>query len=308
MKRKNVVAILAISIAAYLTLTFTCLGGPVKASDTTLEVEISVTDVKDLWTFDFTLKYNPDILNLASRTPLLPWSPNAIIRNVVNETAGTYKLAATAATPAAKSFDGTTTLAKVTFSITGEGDRGLSLIYVLLSDSYGCAIPYAINGLQIQAVPVHDVAIISIKGTPRGAYQGDPINVQVTVRNKGYFEETFEVTVYADADEAVIGDEYIVGTQQVSGLAAKTTLILDFAWDTSEVAYGTYWLSAGATVVEGEINVVDNFLKCGDHIGGIYAPPHVRQNSNLWLNITSILLVVSLGAVGTFGVKHYWFP
>lgn len=307
MERKNVTAVLIISIAAYLTLTLTCLAGFVSASDTTLEVEISVVGVQNLYGFDFTLTYNSAILDLVDRTPLLPWSPNLILRNVVNEAEGTYNLAAVALAPATP-YDGTTKLAKITFLYTDTGDDGLSLTETALTDSYGYPIPYTIDGMQIQAIPVHDVAVIGIIGTPRGAYQGDPINVQVVVRNKGNFEETFEVTVYADADEVVIGDEYIVGTQQVSGLAAKTTQTLDFVWDTSDVAYGTYWLSALAPPVEGETLVADNFLKCGDHIGGIYAPLQVRQSANLSLNISVILLGVCLVAFGTFEVKRYWFP
>jgi len=306
MEKKNATVVLVISIVAYLTLTFASVGLS-SASDTTLEVEITIVGVQNLYAFDFTLKYNSEILDLVSRETMPPWTPNLILRNIVNEAEGTYRLEASALAPATP-FDGTAKLARITFLSTGDEDNALSLTETILSDSYGYEIPYTINGMQIQAIPVHNVAVIGIRGTPRGAYQGDPINVQVTVRNKGNFEETFEVTAYADEDEAVIGDEYIIGTQQVSGLAAKTTRILDLIWDTSNVAYGTYWLSAQAAVVEGETFVIDNLLKCGDHIGGIYAPPKVRQNSNLWLNVTSMLLVVSLAAVGTFGVKHYWFP
>jgi hypothetical protein len=306
MERKNH-AVLVISIAAYLTLAFTCLTSFGSASSTTLEVEISIVDLQNLYGFDFTLRYNSAILDLVSRDPLLPWSPNLILRNVVNEAEGTYRLAAVALAPATP-YDGTTKLAKITFMYTGTGDDTLSLAQTTLTDSYGYAIPHSVNGMSIQAIPVHDVAVIGIRGSPRGAFQGDPINVQVIVRNKGNFEETFEVTVYADMDEAVIGDEYVVGTQQVSGLAAKATQKLDLIWDTSNVAYGAYWLSAQATAVEGETSVADNLLKCGDHIGGIYAPPQVRQNANLWVNAISILLVLSLVAFGTFEVKRYWFP
>jgi hypothetical protein len=307
MERKNVNALLVISIAAFLTLMFTCLAGFSSAQSTTLEVEISVADVQNLYGFDFTLRYNSAILDVVDRTPLLPWSPSLILRNEVNEAEGTYRLAAVALAPATP-YDGTTKLVTLTFLCTGTGDNALNLAQTALTDSYGYAIPHNVNEMVIQAIPTHDVAVIGIRGSPRGAYQGDPINVQVVVRNKGNFEETFEVTVYADKDEAVIGDEYIVGTKQVSGLAAKTTQTMDFVWDTSNVAYGAYWLSAQATAVEGETLIADNFLKCGDHIGGIYAPPQVRQNANLWINAVSILAVVSLVAFGTFEVKRYWFP
>jgi hypothetical protein len=306
MNRKTVNAALIISIAAYLTLAFTCLSLG-SALSTTLEVEITVADIQNLYGFDFTLSYNSAILDLVDRAPLLPWTPSMILRNVVDETEGTYRLAAVALAPASP-YDGSTKLARITFLYTGTGDSALSLTQTTLTDSYGYAIPHSVNGISIQAIPVHDVAVIDIWGSPKGAYQGDPINVQVTVRNKGNFEETFEVTVYADLDDAVIGDEYIVGTQQVSDLAAKSTQTVDMIWDTSNVAYGGYWLSAQASVVEGETIVADNFLKCADHIGGIYAPPHVRQNANLWIGAASIILVGSLVAFAAFEVKRNWFP
>lgn len=54
--------------------------------------------------------------------------------------------------------------------------------------------------------------------------------------------ETFAVTVYADQDKTIIGDEIIVGTKTVYSMPAKSCEILEFIWDTTNAPYGHYLL------------------------------------------------------------------
>lgn len=274
---------------------------------TTFEVEISIIDVQNLFGFDLTLYYNTASLDLIEAVPMPPWSRYMIVKDQIDEAAGTYRLATVALAPASP-FDGGAMVAKLTFIRANIGDDSFNLAHTVLTDHNGDAIPHSTSGLIIQAIPVHDIAITEVRGWPRGVYQGDTINIDVIVKNKGNFPETFDVTVYADRNEEIIGDEYIVGVQTVSNLPAKTSRNLCFVWDTDNVVYGTYWISAQAPPVDGESNTWDNFLKCGEFIGGIYAPPHIRWLAGIWTNITSAFIMVSLTLAGTVGIKKYWFP
>jgi len=150
--------------------------------------------------------------------------------------------------------------------------------------------------------PVHDIAINDITAwVPRGFNQfwvprGMPVYVNVTVENQGTSEENFNVTVYADRN---IGDLHIdIGTQNIS-LASETTTILNFTWDTTNSSYGSYYISANATVVSGEYDTADNVMIAGAKIGGICVPwqPKVTVLVVLSRTALSILVIVGLGIV-----------
>ena len=86
--------------------------------------------------------------------------------------------------------------------------------------------------------------------------------VNVTVENQGPFTESFTVTAYADA--------IIIGTQNVISLAPSTQMTLKFDWNSSTFAYGNYTISASASVVPAETDILDNTFT--DGIVGVTLP------------------------------------
>ena len=274
---------------------------------TTLEIDISIEDIVNLYGLDLKLYYNTANLDLIEAVPRPPWELNLIIKNEIDDSRGMYQLAMVAVAPEPP-FSGSAVLATLTFLCTDAGESAIYLADTKLADKNGNPIPHTIDGYIIRGLRIHDVAVTKIMGYPRGAYQGDPVYLDVTVENQGDFVETFTVTVYADQDTAIIGDEIIVGKQVVYDMPPRTSKILNFIWDTTDAPYGRYWISAGASVVPGEIDVEDNFLKAGEYIGGIYPPPYVRRTADMLTQIISILILASLAFAGTFHVKNYWFP
>ena len=97
----------------------------------------------------------------------------------------------------------------------------------------------------------HDVAITDISSTA-AVFIGEPATINVTVRNVGSFEETFDVTVTYGLNNDLIG------IQQVVSLPAEDSVTLSFIWDTTDIIAGLYkinvtaWLSA-------DVNPTNNY-------------------------------------------------
>jgi len=111
---------------------------------------------------------------------------------------------------------------------------------------------------------VHDVAVLNVSVTPTAVEPGQNATICVQVENHGNFTESFNVTVYADKNTAVVGDEIIVGTQSVVNLTVNTRKNLTFSWNTTGVpSSNTYTISAAASVIPYEFNTADNSLTNG---------------------------------------------
>jgi len=95
----------------------------------------------------------------------------------------------------------------------------------------------------------HKVAIIGALSTKTVIGKGFGGNVTVLVADTGDYDETFNVTIYANSTA--------IGTEQVS-LNATERAALTFIWNTTDSAYGNYTLSGYAWPVPGETNTTDN--------------------------------------------------
>jgi len=103
-----------------------------------------------------------------------------------------------------------------------------------------------------------DVAVIGVTPSLTKVYAGEVVDITVIVRNEGRETETFNVTVYADKNVTVIGNEIIIGTQSVINLAPPNQKTLTFTWNTTGVTPGNYTISAQASIVPAEIDIADN--------------------------------------------------
>ena len=111
-------------------------------------------------------------------------------------------------------------------------------------------VPYCPEVSKKILIVKHDVAITNVEVSPKIAYKGDIINIDITVNNKGSELETLYITVYAN--ETIISQITIVELQPFSQRILKLT------WNTSSVSEGLYQISAYAMPVPDEIDVSDN--------------------------------------------------
>ena len=114
-------------------------------------------------------------------------------------------------------------------------------------------------GLVTIIKPIYDAAVLDIsfnKDIIAQTYSG---LVYVTVENQGNITSTFNVTLYADLDTAIVGDEIIIGAIEIS-LSGLNSTMLTFVWNTTGVAYGNYTISAYIAPLEAEADLDDNLL------------------------------------------------
>lgn len=105
----------------------------------------------------------------------------------------------------------------------------------------------------------HDVAVIGVASTDNSCCpiaktvfaKGYPIGMNVTVKNVGYYSETFNTTTYAN--------ETAISSQNVTLIPGEVvTLILNGT--TAQLAYGHYIISAIIPLVTGEVNNANNYI------------------------------------------------
>ena len=89
-------------------------------------------------------------------------------------------------------------------------------------------------------VSVTDIGLTDISA-PESVTQGDPVNVEVTIRNVGNEDVTddIEVTLTDEADGGLIGTQTIAG-----GLRPGNSTTLTYNWDTSGESIGDHTLTA----------------------------------------------------------------
>jgi hypothetical protein len=116
--------------------------------------------------------------------------------------------------------------------------------------------------LTCPPVGVHDIAVMNVATSKSGCpgvgngvpcpvlCQNRTAKVNVTVRNKGEFTESFDVTVYAD--------ESVIQTYTVTDLASGGQETRTVIWNATGWAKGNYTIKAVADQVTGEIDLGDN--------------------------------------------------
>ncbi|MHA1710684.1 MAG: PKD domain-containing protein [Candidatus Freyarchaeota archaeon] len=167
--------------------------------------------------------------------------------------------------------------------------EGAYTVVLTISDDDGLTDTVAVDITVFKAS--HDIAIVGITTSPSGwapVPQGDPVYINVTVENRGDFYETFDVSVYADRNMGIVGDEIVVGKQRVYNLPPGASWVLELIWDTTGVPYGTYRFSAEADTVPNELNVDNNVLVSGAFVGGI-CTPRLKQEVDLLALLAPVL-------------------
>jgi len=99
-------------------------------------------------------------------------------------------------------------------------------------------------------IPVHDVAVIDVVPSVTQVFQGEVVNVGITVKNNGTEPETFNVKAYYD--------NAAIGIMTNVFLNPSSTKILTFSWNTSAVPLGNHNLKGEVSQVPNEVNTNNN--------------------------------------------------
>jgi hypothetical protein len=135
-----------------------------------------------------------------------------------------------------------------------------SLVWSYLTGNDVYSSPAVVNGVvyvgsnygKIYAFgPVHDVAVTNVTSTRTVVGQGFSASINVTAANQGDYTETFNVTAYANTT--------IIATLLTNiTLTSGNSTTITFTWNTTGFAKGNYTISAYATPVTGETDIINN--------------------------------------------------
>jgi hypothetical protein len=213
-------------------------------------VSIDISDVTDLYGWDFRLSWNAPLLEVVKivEGSLLKTGGMTYFSYDLNGTQG-YIVAYATLLGLLPGVSGNGTLASVTFTVESFGGCPLDLVNATLVNSSEQSIPCQLLDGYGSFLYEHNIAVARVGTSPNVGFPGDIITVNVTTQNQGRFAETFNVT--ACADSAVIG-------KQLISLGAGISTELTFAWDTWGKAKGDYVILASASVVPNEVDTADN--------------------------------------------------
>lgn len=226
--------------------------------DESFIVNITVSDVSDLYGWQFNLTFDPTIVNVVNVTegPFLKqagstWMPDVTIHNFVG-----WVFSGDSLFPfPEEGATGSGVLASVLFNVTAEGESDLNLSETVLT-TYEPTEPEpialidhtSVNGLFASDL-LRDVAVIGVEVSSTSVTAGDLVFINVTVKNEGEATETFDVTVSYDST---------IETKTATGLAPEASEILSFSWDTKGLTEGNYTITAVARTLSGETDIADN--------------------------------------------------
>jgi hypothetical protein len=228
----------------------------------TFKVNVTIKIVNDLQGFDFNLTWNNAYLTLVQVdfTDNLDhvWGYGNWFLAYNKTDLGYYDLAA-ASTAASFTSLSPAPLATLTFQVKYASPAVTLLHFAMakLSNSHYTAIPHvAKDGTYTFFFEErHALAVTNVITSKSGCQpmetvgKGYTCRINATVENQGAFEETFNVTAYAN--------ETNVESKKIT-MASMSTTVVVFSWNVTAYAYGNYSISAVADTVPGELETADN--------------------------------------------------
>jgi hypothetical protein len=120
--------------------------------------------------------------------------------------------------------------------------------YCTVHSSPGLNINTNMNGIVnvVQAMPTTDVSIESVNVADGAHKAGEDVQVNTQLKNNGAVDSgVFQINFYASSDSAVTTSDTLIGTKQVSNIAAGANLALDENVNLpSGLAAGDYYIGA----------------------------------------------------------------
>ncbi len=125
---------------------------------------------------------------------------------------------------------------------------------------------------------VHDIAISNLVLAQNWVYQGQPVDISLTLKNEGTFNETdINLTVYFN--NSLLDSRLI-------NLNRGETVTLKFQWNTSSVEPANYTISANATIPTDDDPTDNTFID-----GVIFIKPRIQHDIAV-INVTPLKTVV----------------
>jgi hypothetical protein len=261
------IVLIAIQTLIFISTSVNAAATTVSVSPSSLTVgieqnfafDIAISDAIDLYAWEFTFFWNPDLLDLANVTE------GPFLKGDGRPTFFTYNISAYIGKIVVDctllgwipGVSGTGVLSTLTFHSKGYGECSLDLYNVQLVDSSEQPIPCQASNGYVSVISPHDVAVSLVEVSPLFAPIGDLVNISVSILNQGDYDEILEVTVYANST--------IIGTKQTS-LGSGSSANVFFTWNTTVYVKGDYVILAAVGSVPGEVDFADNTKTAEDSV------------------------------------------
>jgi hypothetical protein len=108
-------------------------------------------------------------------------------------------------------------------------------------------------------VELHNINLSEVKPDLVAVYEGQTVNFNATIENKGNVAESFHVNAYLIGEDTTT-TMLVIGNESVIDLLPNGNITLTFSWNTTSSAPGNYTVGLLATPVLGEVYASDNYL------------------------------------------------
>ena len=219
--------------------------------DKPFTLKLRAEGVTDLFSWGAKVSWNPTIIDLTSafKGGFLTGPEGTIFTGTVNHTAGYADLSEEISGPY-EGVSGSGILAKITFKVIKEGKTNITLSQTSFKNSFLEPIDHSSEDGSFNTPAYHDVAITDVTPDKNEIYQEQTLSINVTVKNKGTYNESFTVYCYANTT--------LIGSQSVTNLTGGTETMLTFTWDTSGYTRGNYVLNATTSMITGDYDPDNN--------------------------------------------------
>jgi len=228
----------------------------------TFEVNITVTEVTSLTSWELRLFYRNDVVTCTSVTEgsfLKQEGATFRIFDITKNYNGTHGRILASCTLLGQNVSASGTGVLVTLTLEGirVGQTPLGLVATKLGDERipPEPIPHTSIGGIVNVRMIHDVAAIDLVFSKSIVGQEYPLRITATVENQGSFSETFDLSFYSNQTET--------GFRSVVSLAPAAQENINFTWDTAGWPVGNYSMSVYVWPVPLENYTADNRLVKG---------------------------------------------
>lgn len=149
---------------------------------------------------------------------------------------------------------------------------------------------------------IHDIAITSVTLSKSIVAANQFLYINVTIENRGSFNETFDIYVCLDQNLTVAGDEIIIINQRIDLMPPLSHSILELSWNVTGIALGEYRLIVETSDIINDINVENNVYIYGIVIITIFGD----LNGDWRVNIVDVSIAAR--AFGSYPGHPRWNP
>jgi len=222
-----------------------------------VNVTVKITEVTDLYEFQFNLTYEKDILNCLG-VLIIPYNNECNFNSQVrwDDNTGEIFVKVSYQSPAEPITSFTPfEAAKIFFQVSEMGVSPLHFHNTLMKNIEGSEIQHETRDGLIY-IAIRDVAVINLTADKTNVYPGELINITLTVENRGNLTESFTVMLTYDDNN--------IANLTILNLPPQTQQTINYIWNTTGFppCYNKT-LNAYAVPVPYERNLKDNFFTDG---------------------------------------------